>query len=72
MQDFVNQPHRVDLARSHGLLWEADQVSLLVDFLGKHADGVKVGKEDVAAEGKQRLVELEAVSRSAGDMKFHS
>jgi len=72
VQDFVYQPHRVDLSGFHGLLWESDQIPLFVHLLGEHPSGVEVGEYDVSAHREQWLIEIVSVSCASGDVEFHT
>ncbi len=71
VRNLVDQAHGVDLPGLDGLFREADQIPGVVHLLGKHPGRVKVGKDDVAAEGKQRVLELVAIARLARDVEFH-
>jgi hypothetical protein len=70
VEDLVDQPHRVDLARLDRLLREAHQVAPVVHLLREHPRGVEVGEDDVAGQREQGVVELEPVPRATRDVEL--
>jgi len=50
VQDFVDQPHRVDLPGPDSLFGESQQISFLIYFLCKQAGGMEIGENYVAVQ----------------------
>jgi len=72
MEDFINQSHCIDLSRFDGLLRKTDQIPFVIDFLPKRPlPGMEVGKDDIPAEGKERVIKLVKVPHLPANMKFH-
>ncbi len=65
MEDLVDQSQRVDVARPYRRTGVGDEVAPGVHPLCKAARRGVVGEDDVAAQGKERLVEAVKITRRA-------
>ena len=50
VKDFVDEAHRVDLARTDDLFGETHQVSLRIHSVCKRPRGIKVCKHDISSQ----------------------
>jgi hypothetical protein len=70
VEDLVDQPHGVDLPGPHDALRKVEQVPAVVHLLGEQPGGMKVGEDDVSAEGEQTVVKGVLVARPAADVEL--
>src|SRR5260221_14052923 len=67
--NFIDQPHRIDVARLYTPLGILRRLPHLVDLLREDAGRTKIGKDDIAAGGEQARVELVTLPRRAADVE---
>jgi hypothetical protein len=63
MKNFVHQTECIELSGAGSLFWEMRQIALLVDLVGEKSHGVEIGKQDIAIQCEECLVEMEFIAR---------